>query len=58
MTLGHAGRCYEAQGQPAEAEQHYRQELEELTRLEQSEEVRTETGIAWTDLELMYYSQR
>jgi tetratricopeptide (TPR) repeat protein len=44
------GRCCEAQGQPAQAGQFYRQELAELTRLEQSDGVRRHTGVAWTDL--------
>jgi len=61
LTLGWLGRCYAAQGQLAEAEQHYRQELVELVQLEQNEQVvrrqidvgwtvRRQTGVAWTDL--------
>jgi tetratricopeptide (TPR) repeat protein len=50
LTLGMLGRCYRAQGQPAEAEQLYRQELEELALLEQSDGVRRETGLTWTDM--------
>ncbi len=50
LTLGRIGRCYRMQGQPRQAEQLYRQELDELARLEQSDGVRRQTGLAWTDL--------
>jgi len=58
LTLGRLGRCCRAQGQPAEAERHYRQELDELTRLEQNEQVRRQTGAAWTDLADVLCQQR
>lgn len=50
LTLCWMGRCSKAQGQPAQAEQLYRQELDELAQLEQSDGVRRQTGLAWTDL--------
>uniref|UniRef100_UPI0040561692 tetratricopeptide repeat protein n=1 Tax=Candidatus Electrothrix sp. TaxID=2170559 RepID=UPI0040561692 len=50
ITLHRLGRCFESQGQPGQAEQLYRQELEELAQLEQSDGVRRQTGLAWTDL--------
>ena len=50
LILHMLGRCFEAQGQPAQAEQLYRQELEELAQLEQHDGVRRETGAAWTDM--------
>ncbi|XCN72570.1 MAG: tetratricopeptide repeat protein [Candidatus Electrothrix aestuarii] len=50
LTLGMLGRCHKDQGQPAQAEQLYRQELEELAQLEQDDGVRRQTGSTWTDL--------
>ncbi|WP_417910405.1 tetratricopeptide repeat protein [Candidatus Electronema sp. PJ] len=50
ITLHRLGRCYDFQGQFAQAEQLYRQVLAELAQLEQYEQVRRETGFAWTDL--------
>ncbi len=50
LTLHRLGRCFESQGQPGQAEQLYRQELDELARLEQSEGVRRQTGGAQTNL--------
>ncbi|CAK8711257.1 Tetratricopeptide repeat-containing protein [Candidatus Electronema halotolerans] len=58
ITLHRLGRCYRAQGQPAQAEQLYRQELEELAQLEQSDGVRRLTGFAWTDLADVLCDQR
>ncbi|MCI5193429.1 MAG: tetratricopeptide repeat protein, partial [Candidatus Electrothrix sp. AU1_5] len=58
LTLGRLGRCCADQGQPAQAEQRYRQELDELAQLEQSEQVRRETGGAWTDLADVLCDQR
>ncbi|XOF34087.1 MAG: CHAT domain-containing protein [Candidatus Electrothrix sp. YB6] len=49
ITLHRLGRCCMAQS-PAEAEQHFQQELAELAQLEQSEGVRRQTGIAQTDM--------
>ncbi|WP_339136512.1 MAG: tetratricopeptide repeat protein [Candidatus Electrothrix sp. GW3-4] len=49
-TLHRLGRCCASQGQPAQAEQLYRQELKELAQLEQSDGVQRQTGLAWTDL--------
>jgi tetratricopeptide (TPR) repeat protein len=50
LTLHRLGRCFGVQGQPGQAEQLYRQELAELARLEQSDGVQRQTGLAWTDL--------
>jgi len=50
LTLCFLGRCGEMQGQSAQAEQLYRQELAELAQLEQIDWVRRQTGFAQTDL--------
>jgi len=50
QTLHRLGRCCDVQGQPAQAEQLYRQELVELAQLEQDKDVRRQTGAAQTDL--------
>jgi tetratricopeptide (TPR) repeat protein len=50
LTLGRLGRCCEAHGQPAQAEQLYRQELAELAYLEQSEAVRRQVGAVQIDI--------
>jgi tetratricopeptide (TPR) repeat protein len=58
LTLHRLDRCCASQGQPAQAEQRYRQELAELARLEQSDGVRRLTGSAWTDLADVLRDQR
>ena len=45
ITLYRLGLCFKTQGQPRQAEQLYRQALTEIVQLEQSEQVRRETGI-------------
>ncbi len=50
LTLYRLGRCYWTLSQPAEAERLFQQELDELARLEQSDEVRRQTGEASTEL--------
>ncbi len=50
LTLHRLGRCHRKQGQLAVAEQLYRQELDELGQLEQSEWVQREIGLAQSDL--------
>ncbi|CAK8716275.1 MAG: Tetratricopeptide repeat-containing protein [Candidatus Electronema aureum] len=50
LTLHRLGRCCNEQGQPAEAERLYRQELAELARLEQSKLVLRQTSVTQTDL--------
>ncbi|MCI5181085.1 MAG: tetratricopeptide repeat protein, partial [Candidatus Electrothrix sp. AW1] len=50
QALGRLGCCYRIQGTLDRAEQFLRQALYELAQLEQSEEVRQQTGFALTDL--------
>ncbi|CAK8721685.1 Tetratricopeptide repeat-containing protein [Candidatus Electrothrix laxa] len=58
LTLHRLGRCYRMQGQPAAAEQLYRQELDELAQLKSSQGVWRQTGTAWTDLADVLTDQR
>ncbi|NOZ27623.1 MAG: tetratricopeptide repeat protein [Chloroflexi bacterium] len=50
LTLGRLGRSLAAQGRAGEAEAVYRQKLAALAALEQTDQVRRETGIVHTDL--------
>jgi tetratricopeptide (TPR) repeat protein len=50
VTLTRLGRCLRAQGQPSEAEAHYRQAIKVAEKLEQSEGVKRHIGAIHTDL--------
>ncbi|MDU9048262.1 MAG: tetratricopeptide repeat protein [Candidatus Electrothrix sp. Rat3] len=58
ITLHMLGRCCASQGQPAQAEQHYRQALTEIVQLEQGDQVRRQTGVFQTDLADVLRDQR
>ena len=50
VTLARLGRCLRAQGRQGAAAEMYRAELAVLAQLEQSKDVKRQTGIAHTDL--------
>jgi tetratricopeptide (TPR) repeat protein len=50
QTFGRLGRCLESQGRQGAAAEMYQAELAALTPLEQSKDVKRQTGIAHTDL--------
>ncbi len=50
LMLGGIGRCYEGLGQIDRAETQYLDELEELRKLDQTNLVKRETGLIYTDL--------
>lgn len=50
LTLGHLGRCFGSAGQAAQAAELYRQEITEGNQLEQSDGLKREIGICYTDL--------
>jgi tetratricopeptide (TPR) repeat protein len=50
LILSRLGLCCVDQGQPAQAERLYRQEILELAQLEQDKDMRRQTGTAWTSL--------
>ncbi|WPD20951.1 MAG: CHAT domain-containing protein [Candidatus Electrothrix scaldis] len=58
ITLHMLGRCFKSQGQLGQTEQLYRQELEELARLEQDDGVQRQTSSAWTDMADVLRDQR